>query len=182
MLLVVCVDAAVAAWCARPIEIGPGWRGVPLVLGPDRVPVLTEVGQAAGVPELAVLSALAHGDSSEHRKVIDVLVEVLSIAEEDRAISYAGLVLAALPEAAHSYLEALMKTETYAYQSGYARSLLAQGRTEAKAADVLMVLDARGMDVTDKARMRITECSDLDQLDLWLRRAVTVASVAELFD
>lgn len=95
---------------------------------------------------------------------------------------YAGYVLAALPQAARGYLEALMKTETYAYQSGYARSLLAQGRAEAKAADVLMVLDTRGMDVTDEARTRITECSDLDQLDLWLRRAVTAGSVADLFN
>jgi hypothetical protein len=186
VLLVVCVDPGVAAWCAQPIQIGPGWRGVPLVLGPDRVPVLTSLEQTAGVPELAVLSALAHGGTPVHRKVIDVLVEALSFADVDRAISYAGYVLAALPQAAHAYLEALMKTETYAYQSGYARSLLAQGRTEgrteAKAADVLMVLDTRGMAVTDEARTRITKCSDLDQLDLWLRRAVTAASVAELFD
>ena len=34
-LLVVGVDAAVAAWCARPIEFGLGWRGVPLVQEPD---------------------------------------------------------------------------------------------------------------------------------------------------
>lgn len=178
----VCVDAAVAAWCARPIEFGPGWRGVPLVLGPDRVPVLTEARQAAGVPELAVLSALAHGGDPDHLGVLDVLAVALSFAEKARAILYAEFVLAALPEAAHSHLEALMKTETYPYQSGYARKLRAQGRAEAKAADVLMVLDARAVEVPDDVRARITGCSDVDQLERWLRQAATTDSVDELFD
>lgn len=136
-----------------------------------------------------MLSALAHGGASEHRGVIDVLVEVLSFVEMDRAISYAGLVLASLPEAARGYLEALMKTEIYAYQGEYARELLArgrhegrgEGRAEAKAADVLTVLEARGVDVTDEARSRIIRCADLDQLDVWLRRAVTAGSANEVF-
>ncbi|MGQ0573273.1 MAG: hypothetical protein ACT4RN_03600 [Pseudonocardia sp.] len=37
VLLVVCVDAAVAAWCATPIELGhPGARLAPLVIGRRR--------------------------------------------------------------------------------------------------------------------------------------------------
>ena len=149
-----------------------------MVLGPDRVPVLTDAGQAAGVPELAVLSALAHGADPGCRGVLDVLVEALAFAEKERAILYAELVLAALPQAAHGHLEALMKTETHAFQSGYARKLRAEG----KAADVLTVLDARGVEVPDDVRTRITECSDLDQLDRWLRRAVTAGSAGDLFD
>jgi len=39
----------------------PGWAFVPVVLGPDSVPVVTEPDRARQDPELAVLSALAHG-------------------------------------------------------------------------------------------------------------------------
>ena len=148
--------------------------------------MLTNAGQAAGVPELAVLSALAHGAAPGCRGVLDVLVEALAFAEKERAILYAELVLAALPQAAHGHLEALMKTETHEFQSGYARKLRAQGKAEGKAegkaADVLTVLDARGVEVPDDVRTRITECSDLDQLDRWLRRAVTASSAGDLFD
>jgi hypothetical protein len=38
VLLAVCVDAGTAAWCAAPIELGPGTTMTPMVLGPDRVP------------------------------------------------------------------------------------------------------------------------------------------------
>lgn len=44
------------------------------------------------------------------------------------------------------------------------------------------MLAARGIDVPDDARTRITECSDLDQLDAWIGRATTATSVQELFD
>ncbi|MBI4701227.1 MAG: hypothetical protein HY744_08730, partial [Deltaproteobacteria bacterium] len=60
-LLVVAPRRAVARWCARPIALGhPGFVLRPLVLGPDAVPLVTAVEQAAAAPELAVLSALAH--------------------------------------------------------------------------------------------------------------------------
>src|SRR5262249_20962676 len=104
------------------------------------------------------------------------------------------VVFAALPAAARSYLEALMATRTYEYQSDFVRRYVFQGRAEGRvegraegeakgrAKAVLMVLDARGVDVPDDARARITECSDLDQLDIWVRRAATVDSINDLFD
>jgi hypothetical protein len=61
-LLVVAGDDAVAAWAAEPIELGhPGFVLRPLVLGPQAVPVITEPSRAKTMPELAVLSAVAHG-------------------------------------------------------------------------------------------------------------------------
>lgn len=46
---------------------------------------------------------------------------------------------------------------------------------------MLAVLDARGIAVSDDARARITGCTDLEQLDVWVRRAVAAATVDELF-
>ncbi len=67
-LLVVTDDPAVAEWAARPIAtVQPGSPFVPLVLGPEQIPRIRDAGEAAARPELAVLSALAHGRGA-HRE------------------------------------------------------------------------------------------------------------------
>ena len=79
-----------------------------------------------------------------------------------------------------------MASRTYEYQSELVRKFVFQGRAEGRAKEeahaIVEVLDARGFEVSDEVQMRITDCSDLDQLRQWLRRAVTVESVADLFD
>lgn len=184
VLLVVCVDAATAAWSATPIELGnPGARIPPTVLGPDLIPVLTDPAGAA--PEVAVLSAMAHGGDPDRREVLEVLVAALASVETQHAVLYAELVFAALPAAARAHLEALMSTHTHEYLSEYAQKFVAQGqaRGEArgKAGAVLAVLDARGIAVPNAARTRIGECDDPHQLDVWIRRAATADSVEDLF-
>ncbi len=190
VLLVVCVDAAIAAWCATPIQLGhPGASVTPLVVGPDRVPVVTDVGPAGAGPEWAVLSAMAHGADPARSKVLDALLAALAGVDEQRATLYLDVVLAALPLAARSYLEMLMTTQAHEYQSDFARRYFfqgeakgeAQGEAKGEARAVLGVLDARGVDVPADARIRITECRDLDQLDIWVRRAVTANSIQDLF-
>lgn len=191
VLLVICPDAGTAGWCATPIDLGhPGWVLVPLVMGPDRVPVVTDVEQARSVPELAVLSALAHGADPGREKVLHALLAGLAAVDEEHASMYSDVVFAALPAAARRQLEALMSTGTYEYQSEFVRRYIYQGRAEGRAEGeakgeakaVLAVLAARGIEVPGDARARITECTDLDQLDTWVRRAVTAESVQDLFD
>jgi predicted transposase/invertase (TIGR01784 family) len=58
----------------------------------------------------------------------------------------------------------------------------AKGRAEGEAKAVLAVLDARGLAITDQQRQQILECTDLDRLDGWIRKAVTLADVSELFE
>ncbi|MBV9313365.1 MAG: hypothetical protein JO100_06355 [Pseudonocardia sp.] len=193
-LLVICVDATAATWCATPIELGPGTKLVPFVLGPNQVPVLTNASQAKRVPELAVLSALAHGADPNHGGVLDALLDALTVVDAQRAALYSDVVFAALPGAARAYLEALMSTGTYEYQSEFVRKYIiqgraegkaegkAEGRAEGKAEGVLTFLDARGIGVPEDARTRITSCYDLDQLDIWIRRAATADTINDLFE
>src|SRR5215470_5717249 len=62
LLLVMSPDPAAAVWCGTPIVVGgPGLTLRPLVLGPSNVPVVTDPELARRQPELAVLSAVAHG-------------------------------------------------------------------------------------------------------------------------
>ncbi len=59
-LLVVTPSRRVARWAAQPIPVGRGAIH-PVVLGPDGVPLVADHGAARRDPEMAVLSALAHG-------------------------------------------------------------------------------------------------------------------------
>ncbi|MFC9090618.1 hypothetical protein [Nocardiopsis dassonvillei] len=68
-------------------------------------------------------------------------------------------------------------TDTYEYSSAWTESLKAEGRAE----DILLFLDARGIEVSAEARERISACRDHDQLSTWARRSAVVNHVDELF-
>ena len=185
-LLVLCPDPGVADWCAVPIDLGhPGWTLRPLVAGPDRIPMVIDPGEAARSPELAVLSAIAHGAGPARDKVLHALLAGLSTIDDQHLARYHDVVLAALPAAARQYLEDLMTTGTYEYQSDFVRKYInqgrAEGRAEGEAKAVLAFLAARGIEVPEEPRERIISCTDLDQLEMWIRRAATITAIDELF-
>jgi hypothetical protein len=125
----------VARWCAQPIEIGhPGFSLTPLVLGPSAVPVLTSLEQARnGPPELAVLSAVAHGRGEQGLEVSRTAFDVIETdgrLDDDQRWIYTEVVLASLGEAARRALEELMSTGGHQYLSEFARKYHSQGRAE----------------------------------------------------
>jgi hypothetical protein len=189
-LLVVAPDAAVARWCAQPIELGhPGFVLQPLVMGPDAVPVIVDEQAARQDPELAVLSAMAHGHEAVGESIARTVLAAVGGLDAERVRLYVDLTISALNEAARYSMEALMQRGTYEYQSEFARKYVAQGREEGRQegrhegerAALLEVLDARGLEVDAETRQQILACTDLSQLKVWLRRAVTVESTQELF-
>ncbi|MFJ1993664.1 hypothetical protein [Streptomyces asiaticus] len=56
-----------------------------------------------------------------------------------------------------------------------------KGKAEGEARGVLRVLEKRGIPTLAETRDRIINCTDLDTLDRWLDRAVTVSTADELF-
>jgi flagellar biosynthesis/type III secretory pathway protein FliH len=141
---------------------------------------------------------MAHG----HKEVGPVIAQTVLAAvgglDAGRLRLYVDLTLASLNEAARKALEELMKIGNYEYQSEFARKYVAQGieeglqkgrqegrqegLQEGELTALLEVLDARGLKVDAEARQRIMACTDLAQLKLWLRKAVKVHSVQELFE
>jgi hypothetical protein len=148
---------------------------------------MTDPYRAAHNPELAVLSAMAHGGRSDQDKVLHTVPAALLSVDDQHAKLYYDLVLAALPTAARCHLEELMTT-AYEYQSDFARKYVAEGEAAGRAAGeaageataLLTVLAARGIDVPADASTRITGCTDLDQLTIWLRRAATADSIQDV--
>lgn len=182
MLLVVTPDEAVERWCEEAIETGhPRWVLYPLVLGPSRIPVVDSLEVARENPELLVLSALVHGRTQAGRRI----VRVLPALESERTRLYARLIVLFLGEEARQELEEMMRSDNPQEVDFFQRFVdegMERGVVKGKAADVLEVLEARGLEVDAQGRERIVTCTDLGQLQRWLRKAVTVKSVQELFE
>ncbi|WP_437544970.1 hypothetical protein WME97_37730 [Sorangium sp. So ce367] len=74
-------DVGVAAWAAENIDLGLGLGHVePLVLGPAVVPEITDPAEAEKDAELAVLSAVAHGNGPNGLTVLLRLLARAGIA------------------------------------------------------------------------------------------------------
>ena len=186
-LLIVAPQPEIAAWCAEPIDTGiPGFVLTPPVLGRRAVPVITDPAEAARRPELAVLSAMAHGESEQGPAIAAAVLPAIRQLEDARARFYGDLVLNSVNEAARRALEAMMKG--YVYQSDFAKKYIAlgrdqglnEGRVEEAARAVLTALRVRGMTVPDAARERILAEKDPSLLERWLERAILAASVSEV--
>jgi hypothetical protein len=96
---------------------------------------------------------------------------------------YLDLIESALGEAARKAFE--MIPETYKFQGptylkAHAEGL-AEGRTEGEATALLSFLEARGLEPNEGQCQRILGCTDLDQLNSWVRKAATIVDVEELF-
>ncbi|MEU6606628.1 hypothetical protein ABZ922_16495 [Streptomyces shenzhenensis] len=56
-----------------------------------------------------------------------------------------------------------------------------EGRIQGWREGVLSILRGRGIPVPDAVRDRVNACTDLDQLETWVRRALHVTNADELF-
>ena len=204
-LLVVTPEEAVARWAARPIELGGGSRLVPLVLGPSGVPEITNDEEARLDPELAVLSAMAHGRDADTAKSVRIALAALGASvglDAERSTLYFDLTMASLGEAAREALQS-MDPAKYEYQSEFARRYFSQGKAEGevmgkaegmaegmaegraegkaegKAEIVLKQLSLRfgPLDGGVTTRVRAATVADLDR---FAERLLTAASVDEV--
>jgi hypothetical protein len=184
-VLVVTPSESVATWARTPIVLGPGSRFEPFVVGPSAVPIASDAAEATRDPELAVLSAMAHGKAEVGASVALAALAAVAGLDEERGLLYWDLLLLSLSEAARAALEELMDAGNYEYQSDFAKTHRAQGKAEGwvagEATAVLTFLDARGIAVTAEHKSRILACSDLAVLERWIRKAVSVTTADELF-
>jgi hypothetical protein len=183
-LLVVAADDAVANWAAKPVDLGGDNRFIPLVLGPEGVPEIVDEAQAAADPELAVLSAMAHGrDRDTVRSARIALAAQLASAQLDaeRSALYVDLILNSLSEAARRRLQT-MDPIKYEYQSDFARHYFFKGRAEGEAAGraaiVARLLTLRFGAIPEHERNRISGASAAE-LDAISERLLSATSLAQ---
>ncbi|WP_285515936.1 hypothetical protein [Streptomyces sp. NBRC 14336] len=75
----------------------------------------------------------------------------------------------------------LMSVDLSFFRSETSQRLRDEGLAKGRIEDILLILDTRGVEVTEAARERITSSTDLDELRGWLTRALTVRSADDLF-
>jgi hypothetical protein len=195
-IVVYAPDQAIAAWCTRPIDLGqPDSPFRPLVRGPEAIPVVTDPAEAIEHPYRAVLSVVAHGDSEQAEAIGKAAMAGIAGFPTDVRATWEAVILAGLNEAARVALEAKMalNPEKYlekhplyrkAVTEGERKGLIEgerKGRIEGEAQALLTMLAARGIPVSDAARERIIGCEQLDVIEGWIRRALTVSAADELF-
>ncbi len=185
-LLVVVPNQRTARWAAEPIDTGPGGLFTPFVIGPQGIPVVTEPSLAMRYPELAVMSVMAHGkgDAKIALTVAQFAAAAALHLDPDKQALYLDIIENALGEAARKAFQMLPQHYQFkgpSYREGRADGE-ADGEAKGKADSVLLVLETRGIAVTDQQSERISKCDDLKQLDIWLRKAMTVTDVEALFE
>jgi hypothetical protein len=195
----VTADPDTARWASEAIELGVGvaWRA--LVVGPEGIPVLTNVAQAIREPHLAVLSLMAHGRDDDVATAVAVATAAATgaagLPEPLRVLCFA-LIESSLGDAARKSFAMLPQGQRFfsenqrrLFAEGRAEGIAegeakgrAEGRAEGLRAAVVAALRTRSVQLGEAGRARLDACSDVDALTRWLTRAVTAATAAEIFD
>ena len=190
-VLVICPDAKSAFWYARPVPTSlPGYTHLPIVLPPSAVPAITSPDEVASRPAMAALSVAYHG---ANLAVSQAFVDGIQQLSTDHVLKYYEHAFNMAPLAVQRILEHLVNSDTWPVYSPFAKEHFGrgkregkkegrrEGKAESKAEDILDVLEARNLHVTDAERERIAGCTDLKQFRNWLRRAITIEKASDLF-
>ncbi|WP_030868990.1 hypothetical protein [Streptomyces sp. NRRL S-37] len=187
VLLVVCQDRATASWAAEPIRVGSGFHTsmqiFPLVLGPKNLPLIADPEEAARDIPVTAFSVLAHAKDPGLLAIMDEVGPVVGPHKD-----WAEIIEVGLGEGpAREYWRKLMEAYTPVFPGNGTvmeeawHKVHADGEARGEAKAVLRVLGARGVEVSDAVRERVMACVNLDVLEGWLDRSLTVASAEELF-
>jgi hypothetical protein len=158
----------------------------PMVIGPDQIPRITDPEVARRSPELAVLSALAHGSEPEGESIAMAALAGMPMLDNMREMFYVDLVLHHLGPAARAILEKLMSTTNYQFQSEFAQKYFFEGKEEGElkgeAKMLLRIIDRRGVAISSHDRERVMGCADASQIEMWADRALTATTRDEIFE
>jgi hypothetical protein len=185
-LLVITIEDAVARWAGRFIDVGPGTRCTPWVIGPSNTPVITALQDAQENVELAVLSAIEHGQSPDipmAARIASAAILASADIDVERSRLYLDLILISLAQNAPEAFEATMNSLGYEYQSDFARRYYGQGKAEGKAEGrieiILKLLALRFGPLTEVDQTRVRGAQDA-QLDAVAERMLTAKTLEEV--
>ncbi|MFI8949039.1 hypothetical protein ACIGO6_21280 [Streptomyces sp. NPDC053750] len=185
-LLVVCQDHATAKWAQQSVSSGPPQLPTltlrPLVAGPHNMPVITDPEEARADLVLASLAAITHAAEPVVNAILKALSTALRDAPEDIADPIVEFTAQGLGNRPAKHLwRKLVAVDLSFYKSYISEEIRDEGRAKGRAEDIVLVLEQRGLDISDDVRARITECRDPEILRRWLARAVTASTAEAIF-
>jgi len=178
-LLVITTSEAVARWARKPIGLGPGTRCKPWILGPSNTPIVTKLQYAKKNVELAVLSAIEHGRSSNaaraKRTVSAAIAAIADIDSEDSKLYLDLISIFSTPK----IREAAMNSLGYEYQSAFARRYVAEGKAAGRIEMILKQLTSRFGPLPDKIQTHVRGAKEAE-LDTVAERILTEATLEQV--
>jgi hypothetical protein len=179
-LLVVSPSSATARWASAPITTGPGGQLSPLVLGPEGVPIVTDADKARRLPELAVLSVMAHGQGDVQTAVSIAQLAAAAatgLASDNQAL-YLDLIEAALGDAARKAFE--MLPETYKFQGPSYSKGRVEGRAEGLRDTLHRLLTKRFGELPSWVDERTGNATP-EELTAWFDSALAASCLDDVF-
>jgi hypothetical protein len=184
-LFVITVKESVARWAGKSIELGPGTRCIPWVIGPSNTPAVIELSHAKKNVEIAVLSAIEHGqigDITLAARIANTAMLASAGIDAERSKLYIDLLMRCLAEGIPGLLKATMNSFGYEYKSDFARRYFGEGRAEGNAEArieiTLQQLTLRFGPLTDAVQACIRHAQRA-QLDAVLAQILTAQTLDE---
>lgn len=145
------------------------------------MPRITDQATAKEDPELAVLSAVAHGRDSDTQSAVQIALTAevaLLDLDAERSTLYRDILIEALSEAARRALQSMNPTK-YEYRSEFAKRYYGQGLAEGRAGLILKLLTLRFGDLPESTRT-VIQTASIEELDRIGERLLTAASLEDL--
>jgi len=180
-LLVVTIEDHVARWAASPIELGPGTRCQPWVVGPSNAPVVTGLEHARENVELAVLSAIEHAhhpDAALADRIASSAISALQAIDAEHAKLYFDLLQTSATASAPETQGNPMNILGFEYQSDFARRYVAQGKAEGRMEFTLQLLASRFGPLPEEIQTSVRGANDA-QLYAVAERILTAQTLEE---
>jgi hypothetical protein len=184
-LFVITVEESVARWAGKSIELGPGTRCNPWVVGPANIPAVAKLPDAEKNVEIAVLSAIGLGRIGNiplATRVAATAIIASAGIDAERSKLYIDLIFNCLTEGVPGLLEATMNSFGYKYRSDFARRYFGEGKAEGDAEArmdiILQQLALRFGPLTDAVQACIRHAQRA-QLDALLERVLTAQTLDE---
>ncbi|MEU3251511.1 hypothetical protein [Streptomyces sp. NPDC006997] len=135
-------------------------------------------------PALATFSAIIHSESRGIEAILNLLARGMRSFDKETATYWSELLEVGLENtpARETWRELQHMVASYFPGRGtLIEETYLKGEAKGRAEGVVRVLEARGLQIPDAVRARVTACTDLTVLDDLLVRAITVEQAEELF-
>lgn len=180
-VVAVTFDERVARWCSQPVVVDRAGSTLRVMaLGRDQIPRITDVESARALPELAVLSAMAHGNEEGAEEIGLAALAGCAPLDNERASLYADIIYANMGEIARRALEALMEQKNYTYQTEFAKKHFGAGEEEGRRGLLIELLEERFGTLPAEVVARVEQASP-EEISTWGRRILTADSVQAVF-
>jgi hypothetical protein len=180
-LVVITLDERTARWARKRLAFGLASPGAisAVVIGPAQVPRITDVERARALPELAVLSAAAHGHAADAAQIALAAFLACAALDSRQGGLYADFVVACLGPEARLALEVLMPLQQFPPQSDIGKHFYAEGQKDGLRGLLVKQLVRRFGPLPGTAMSRI-QAAGPDLLEYWGERLLSASSLDDV--